>query len=116
MHIRISRVEEHTTREQRIVDGVGETRRPIRSVTLEFKFEGGWPTIKDRVGTSRAFGILMDDGHTYHIRDQFDGFAWVRVTYVIRPANANPYNAATTDELKERALAAIKRKVDGLTQ
>lgn len=117
MHVRISRVEEHTTREQKIVDGAGEVRRPVRSVTIEFKFEGAGSRIRqNQLSSSRAFGLLMNDGHVYQIRRQPDGLVWASVTYVIRPAYGNPYNAGTTDELKQRALAAIKAKVDGLDE
>lgn len=115
MDVRISSIEEHTSRVRRVVDGVSETRRPVTSVTIEFKFESGWDIVRRQIRDSRRFTQLMNDGCTYRLRTQITGPAWVEVTYRLTSASANPYGVRTVKSLKERALAAIRQKTSGLT-
>ncbi len=112
MHIRIANVEEHTSRVQRVVDGVRETLRPVTSVTIEFKLESGGPGIKKLFFDTRRLGAYMDDGHTYHMRYQLDGLMWIMVTYRIGHSSYNPFDATSTEKLRSRALANIKRKLE----
>jgi hypothetical protein len=112
MHIRVFSVEEHTSHIQRIIDGVNETLRPVTSVTIAFKLESGGPDVKRRFIDSRRLSAYMNDGHTYRMQYQLDGFMWITVTYRIDHSTANPFGATTTERLRARAFTNIKSKLE----
>jgi|GEM_PF-5792745 len=112
-NVRISAVDERTTRVQQVVNGVSELRRPINSVTIQFKLESGGREIKDRLIDSRRLSAFMADGNSYSLRWQSEGgYVWITVTYRIRPASANPFNVDTTDKLKNAALSYMRRRLN----